>query len=237
MKSYVDWFEAIGVGVLPIPYDTIDHEHYFYRINGLLLPGTDKGYDVKNPMVMQSAQRFFELSLQKGEYFPIFGICFGFQLLVSLVGGITRFATHHSDGLTALTILHEHAKLLSPFSKKDLLHLEHTTATLQNHQHGISVKGFTKNTSLVQFYHIVASAIDDKGKEYVAAIESKYFPVYGVQFHPERSPSWTPLLQFMVSELRRSSHRCTKLPLVGSVTNAHKCMHYDGLKHALCYFF
>ena len=42
------------------------------------------------------------------------------------------------------------------------------------------------NDHLRRFYNILGTSIDDKGKEYVAAIEAKYYPIYGVQWHPER---------------------------------------------------
>ena len=43
---------------------------------------------------------------------------------------------------------------------------------------------------------IIATAVDERGKEYVAAIEANYYPVYGVQWHPELNSSSTDVKLF-----------------------------------------
>ena len=48
MKAYVDWFEERGVRVIPIPYDTTQHEAYFQMVNGLFIPGGETTYIIKN---------------------------------------------------------------------------------------------------------------------------------------------------------------------------------------------
>ena len=97
MKPYVDWFEERGVRVIPIPYDTTEHERYFNMINGLLIPGGETTFIMKNNTFIESVTKFFELSLQ--EYFPIWGTCFGFELLMSLIGGFTKFKKYPAQGL------------------------------------------------------------------------------------------------------------------------------------------
>ena len=82
MKPYVDWFEERGVRVIPIPYNTTDHEKYFKMINGLLIPGGETTFIMKNNIFVESVTKFFELSLQQNKYFPIWGTCFGFELLM-----------------------------------------------------------------------------------------------------------------------------------------------------------
>lgn len=237
MKSYVDWFEDRGVKVVPVPYDTVHHETYFHMINGLFIPGTDKGFDVMNKTLVKTVTRFFELSLQPGEYFPIWGTCFGFQLLTMLVSGNTTLQRYEADGRYSIHITKDgkRSRMMHGFSKPYRSYLENSPSTLQYHDYGISPTDFLANTHLRRFYRILATAQDHQGREYVAAIEGKYYPIYGVQGHPERQKRSAPFLAFFISELQKNSHRM-HVPFMRSIYNAEKCVH-DKERNALCYFF
>ena len=238
MKSYVDWFESQGVRVIPVPYDTVHHETYFHMINGLFIPGTDKGFDVINKTLLKTVTRFFELSLQPGEYFPIWGTCFGFQLLLFLVGGFTTLKRHEADGRSSIHITADgkRSRMMQGFSKRYRAYLENSPSTLQYHDYGISPSDFLANAHLRRFYRILATAIDQEGLEYVTAIEGKYYPIYGVQSHPERQKRSAPFLSFFISELQKNSHR-VNVPFMRSIYTPQKCTHYKEQRNALCYFF
>ena len=203
MKSYVDWFENQGVRVVPVPYDTVHHETYFHMINGLFIPGTDKGFDVMNKTLIKTVTRFFELSLQPGEYFPIWGTCFGFQLLTMLVGGNTTLERYEADGRSSIHITADgkRSRMMHSFSKRYRSYLENSPSTLQYHDYGISPCDFLANAHLRRFYRILATAQDHQGREYVAAIEGKYYPIYGVQGHPERQKRSAPFLSFLIMSI------------------------------------
>lgn len=238
MKSYVDWFENKGVRVVPIPYDTTHHETYFHMINGLFIPGTDKGFDLINKTLLKTVTRFFELSLKPGEYFPIWGTCFGFQLLLFLVGGFTTLKHHEADGRYCIHITEDgkRSRMMHDFSKRYRAYLENSPSTLQYHDYGISPSDFLANAHLRRFYRILATAIDQKGLEYVTAIEGKYYPIYGVQSHPERQKRSAPFLAFFISELKKNNHHM-HIPFMRSIYTAQKCAHYKEQRNALCYFF
>ena len=102
----------------------------------------------------------------------------------------------------------KYSRLARSFSPSFRHSLETTQSTLQNHDYGISVDDMKRHP----FYRVVATSLDELGKEYVAIIESKNYPIYGVQFHPESSNE--PFLDFFHSELKKNSHRCDSLPPV-----------------------
>jgi gamma-glutamyl hydrolase len=240
MKPYVDWFEERGIRVIPIPYDTTQHEMFFNMINGLFIPGGETPYIMKNNTFVDSVTKFFELSLQKNEYFPIWGTCFGFELLMFLIGGFTKLKRYNDHKLSPIHITHDgyQSRMLSSFPKRYLHFLENHNSTLQNHEYGISPDDFMNNLHLKRFYSILATAVGEDNKEYVAIIEAKYYPIYGVQFHPERQKTTGHFIDFFISELKKNKHKSySTIPSIRSVLKAHKCTQYPEHKHLLCYFF
>lgn len=238
MKSYVDWFERRGIHVLPIPFDTPHPDLYFHSVQGLFLPGTDRGYDIKSLPFMNCLKRFIELSLH--DYFPIWGTCFGMEALIEAIGGTHTWKSYPSEGSTTIRMTREAEKsrLIHSFSSRLIHELENRKCVVQNHDYGISVEDLKSNPTLRKFFRVTATALDETGKEYVAAIEAKRYPIYAFQFHPEEGNTTSaPFLDFLHTELKRSHHRCIAIPPVHRVGKLGKCVHYEGKKAELCYFF
>jgi gamma-glutamyl hydrolase len=239
MKPYIDWFEERGVRVIPIPYDTTQHEMYFHMVNGLFIPGGETTFIIKNKTFMDSVTKFFELSLDKDEYFPIWGTCFGFELLMFLIGDFNKLKQYPAQGFYPLHITPAGytSRMFRSFSPRYLHYLQHNKSCNNNHDYGISPADFLNNPHLRRFYNILATSIDDKGKEYVAAIEGKVYPVYGVQWHPERQRTTGPFVDFFISELKKNKHKYVPFNHLGSIIKYHKCIQYPEHKNLLCYFF
>jgi len=239
MKTYVDWFEKKGICVVPIPYDTTDLEELFHVINGLVIPGGDMPYIMNNPQFISNITKMFELSLEKGEYFPIWGTCFGFEMLLFLVGGFTTLKIYDAHGFYPMKITEEghSSRMMRSFSKSYKMYLEKKKSTMQNHKYGISVEDFMSNLHLRRFYNILATSIDNEGKTYVSAMEGKSHPIYGVQFHPERQKTTDAFVDFFISELKKNKHKCAKIPSMSSYITQHKCVEYREPKKMACYLF
>jgi gamma-glutamyl hydrolase len=239
MKPYVDWFEERGVRVIPIPYDTTQHELFFNMVNGLFIPGGETTFIVKNKTFVSTIKKFFELSLQVDEYFPIWGTCFGFELLLFLIGNFYKLKHYPARGLYPLHITHDGytSRMFRSFPTRYLNYLENNKSCLNNHEYGISTQDFVDNQHLRRFYNILATSVADNGKEYVAAIEAKYFPVYGVQWHPERQRTTGYFVDFFISELKKNKHSCPSYPFLRSLMRPHKCIQYPEHRNLLCYFF
>ena len=239
MKSYVDWFEDRGVRVIPIPYDTTKHEDYFNQVNGLFIPGGETTYIIKNKKMVESVKKFFELSLRKDEYFPIWGTCFGFELLMFLIGDFYHLKKYPAHGFYPLQITPAgfNSRMFGSFTRKYLEYLENSKSCNNNHEYGISPSDFIANNHMRRFYSILATSIDDKGKEYVTAIEAINYPIYGVQWHPERQNTTGPFVDFFISELRRNKHKCTIYPYLRTCMKPYKCAQYSEHRNQSCYFF
>lgn len=241
MKAYVDWFEDRGVHVVPIPYDTKDVDVIFSMIHGLLIPGGETEYLMRHRTYMRTVRHFVELALHSSVYFPIWGTCFGMEALLSVIGGFSSFSSSVSHGLSPLHLTDQVAKsrMFHRWSKKALHRLESTPSTQQNHEFGLLVDEFKNNHHLTGFYHVLATAIDEAGHEYVAAIEGRDKPVYGVMWHPERQRGvGDRFAEFFVSELRKNRKAVeVYFPSVRTVMEEQPCSHYPELRGEGCYFF
>ena len=239
MKAYVDWFEERGVRVVPIPYDTTQPERYFHMVKGLLIPGGETTFIIKNKAFVNTVTKFIELSLQPNEYFPIWGTCFGYEMLMFAIGGFTTLKRYPAEGFYPLHITHEgrESRMFTSFSPRYLHYLEHNKSCNNNHDYGISPTDFMNNLNLRRFYNIIATIVDNNGKEYVAAIEAKYYPIYGVQWHPERQKTTGAFADFFISELKKNKHVCVGCPYLRPSMRAYKCVQYLEHKNRMCYFF
>jgi gamma-glutamyl hydrolase len=244
MKSYVDWLQQFNIEVIVIPYNTSDHEYYFRHIHGLLFQGGETEYVLQNKTYMSCCKIFFDLAINannNGEYFPIWGVCFGFEVLLSLVGNINKFSEYYDHGYKPLIITKKNSRLFSWFNKSYLYYLENADSTLQNHEFGISPSEFRGNKNLVKFYNICSSCIDEYGKEYVSSIEAKKYPFYGIIWHPERQKTSYFFSEFLYSELCKNNksmvHNSTIKIINGNTDKHYNCKQYAELKHMRCYFF
>ena len=100
MSDYVQFFEGSGARVIPILSTESDEVTLdkLSKINGVLFPGGagDDLYKAKAEMVYKEAIK----KNDGGEYFPLFGICMGFEDLAmfSATAGdsiLTQLESHH----------------------------------------------------------------------------------------------------------------------------------------------
>ncbi|OQS05514.1 gamma-glutamyl hydrolase [Thraustotheca clavata] len=187
--SYVKWIESAGGRVVPIPYSASNEtiKSIFRSVNGVLFPGG-------SAWLNQQAAYVYELALganDRGEYFPIWGTCLGFEWLVELTSAKGHDILSKVDALNlSLPINYtENAKSSRLFAFKPDLYapLTNKPLTINSHKYGITPSGFKSSLALSSFYNILATSVDRQGVEFIAAIEAMKYPFYGVQFHPEKN--------------------------------------------------
>ena len=213
-SSHIRWLRRHGVKIIPIPYTTKKFKYYMSRINGLYFPsggafaGTQKEY-------YNCCKKFLQLAMKendKGNHFPIWGGCMGMQQLMIIADGhddldklLQRFDSFDNLLLTLdFTEDGLHSRMMSGATQAQLKKLSKKDCTLNNHKMGLSPTKFKRHKNIDKFYKIVSTSKDRKGRDFVSTIEGRFYPFYGVQWHPERSSAMDYFAKFFIKELKKN---------------------------------
>eukprot|EP00123_Amoebidium_parasiticum_P012495 comp21396_c0_seq1/m.29455 comp21396_c0_seq1/g.29455 ORF comp21396_c0_seq1/g.29455 comp21396_c0_seq1/m.29455 type:complete len:328 (-) comp21396_c0_seq1:474-1457(-) len=229
--SYVKWLEGGGARTVPIPYDSNpeDIRNLFYSLNGIVFTG---GASVEEPKYYQAGQLLFNLTVEaagSGDYVPLWGTCLGFEFITMLASGNPNVLDEHlfdaNNFSLPLTFTQqaEKSRLYGPLVGTDLWNVfRHEAVTANEHEHGISPDRFSQQ-GLDKFYRVTSLNRDRNGLPFVSSIEAYEYPIYGVQWHPEKvqyewerhhDTSHTAnaikasqyTAEFLVNEARRNGH-------------------------------
>jgi gamma-glutamyl hydrolase len=193
LVTYIRWLEAAGARVVPIaPWiSEAELDTLLNKINGVLFTGgarelkIDQDFErVANYILNRSIQ----LKNSNNITFPIFGTCLGFELLHILIqknNSLDHFSSYNFKA--PLTINKSiNSRLFSHLSAEEIEQVSRTPSVAEFHRKGISPKRFKDCKELKEFFEISAITFDKKGEVDIAAVEGKNYPIYGVQFHPEK---------------------------------------------------
>jgi len=231
--AYVKYVEMAGARVVPVLIDQ-DDDYYkmiFKKTNGLLIPGgaaniLDSGYQ-------RAAQKLWELSINaqenSGDYYPIWGTCLGFELIAYFTNDYVDVRTSCWSQNRALSLNFtdgfENTRIMTqmPPVVKDILETENVTINF--HRYCVSPETLKTSESMSEFWTIISTNHDDNGTEFVSLFESKKYPIWGSQFHPEKNqfewalkydeiPHEQPAIDislyfanFFVQQCRKNGHR------------------------------
>nr|XP_002710570.2 gamma-glutamyl hydrolase [Oryctolagus cuniculus] len=227
--SYVKYLESAGARVVPIRLD-LKHKEYeklFKSINGVLFPGGS--VNLVRSDYAHVAKIFYKLAIQSfddGGYFPVWGTCLGFEELSYLVSGeclLTLTDTISRKLPLNFTEGALQSRMFQNFPAELLLSLAIEPLTANFHKWSLSVKNFTSNEKLKKFFNVLTTNTDGK-TEFISTLEGYKYPIYGVQWHPEKAPyEWAKLkgishapnavkaafylAEFFVSEAQKNHHR------------------------------
>jgi len=196
--SYVKFIESAGARVVPVHYDSSAAElkTIFRSINGILFPGG--GVSLANTtQIRRSGQILYDLAIaanDRGDPFPIWGTCMGFQFLSLLTAqndSILCSKCYDSEG-TPLPL-----SFLEPAASRSNLYgglpqdLKHALAsqklTENSHHDGILPSTFKSDARLAAFYTVLSTNVDTSGHPFVSSFEAKHYPIAGTQWHPEKN--------------------------------------------------
>lgn len=197
--SYVKFIESAGARVVPIRPDLNDaqYETLFRSINGVLLPGG--GANLTHSGYSRVAKIFFTKALESfdnGDYFPVWGTCLGFEELSVLVSNDNLLTLTNTSSVKLplnFTRDSKQSRMFRNLPEELLNSLASENLTANFHKWSLSVKNFTENEKLKKFFNILTTNTDGK-TEFISSMEGYKYPVYAVQWHPEKAPfEWKKL--------------------------------------------
>lgn len=226
--SYVKYLESAGARVVPVMINQTDEEYkaLFSSINGILYPGG--GVSIVSSGYERAAKIFYELAIEandKGDYFPVWGTCLGFEELTYLTSGKLLLSSTNTSGVALplnFTSEAKESRLFKGFPDDLMKDLASQPLTENSHKWSLAVKTYNTNEKLKKFYKVLSTNTDGK-TEFVSTMEAYNYPIYGTQWHPEKNAfewknSYIPhspsavkttfyMAEFFVSEARKNTHR------------------------------
>ncbi|XP_026071305.1 gamma-glutamyl hydrolase-like [Carassius auratus] len=209
--SYVKFLESAGARVVPVMINKSDDEYrrLFKFINGVLFPGG--GVSIKSSGYSKAANIFYRLALEansKGDYFPIWGTCLGFEMLTFLTRRKSLLSRTDTSGIALplnFTDDVRDSRMFKDFPVDLMKSLETEPLTENSHQWSLTTEKFTKSKSLKCFYRVLSTNTDGQ-KEFVSTMEAYNFPIYATQWHPEKNAfEWTrPYIPHTPSAIKTS---------------------------------
>ncbi|XP_066536474.1 gamma-glutamyl hydrolase isoform X2 [Hoplias malabaricus] len=228
--SYIKYLESAGARVVPIMINRSEEEYtrLFKSINGILLPGG--GASIVSSGYAKAAGLFYRLALEansKGDYFPVWGTCLGFEQLTLLISEELLLSHTNTSGVALpldFTKDSKDSRMFKDFPEDLMTSLAKEPLTENSHQWSVTTESFNGSEKLRKFFRVLSTNTDGQ-KEFVSTVEAYDFPIYGTQWHPEKNAfEWTHpyiphtpsaikatfyMAHFFVNEARKSLHSFT----------------------------
>lgn len=193
MSAYVTWVEESGGRAVPIRIGEEEsyYKDIFSKINGVLLPGGAVRIDKSAYEV--AAHYLYNYAIEandNGDYFPIWGTCLGMEELTYLTASEDLMTKCSSQNMTEpLNFVPDYktSKLYRNAPADAIRILERERVTANFHTNCVTPKKHRRNSKLRNFYRILSTNTDKKGIEFVSSMEAYDYPIYGLQFHPEKN--------------------------------------------------
>lgn len=174
------------------------------QLNGILLPGgavcldeeEAREYPHLSNDCVQAVRCIYDLAMEKnsrGDYFPLWGTCLGFQLLMINAAGSKEVRTDCSRRFEALPLClskdFKDSKLCAKLDAEMAARMGVEPFACHQHRFAITESKF-RCFHLHRDWHVLATRQDtgdNGGGDFITLVEHRRYPIFGSQFHPERA--------------------------------------------------
>lgn len=193
--SYVKFIEGAGARVVPIWIGKNEryYEDILSKINGVLWPGGSASFTDSNGGYADAGYTIYKIAkrMNKNEdYFPILGICLGFELLTYVVANRQPHRKHCKAQNLPLklnfTSDYRESRMFSNISDNVAKILKTENVTSNQHRYCITEKAL-QHVGVKDKFRILSLNYDLDGIQFISSLEHKDYPFYGLQFHPEKN--------------------------------------------------
>ena len=183
--KYINWVKSAGITPVCIPYDINKKDllKCLDKVQGMVWTGgaieNDKYSKEQQDTYIDTLYTTYKVAKSynnKGRYYPIWGMCQGFELLVLFQKGkhnTKKLVKHEKEGEYPIHFF-QSTKIRDWFSKKMIEKMKINNCIVQHHMFGFDIEDYP--------YLNIVSTQDD----FINIIEYKDYPFYGVQFHLEK---------------------------------------------------
>ena len=206
-SSYVEWIAQTGAIPVLVPFDVPKErlDKILETVQGFLFPGGDSDFNfpgtVEPTQFYLTMKRIMDYSIDRfnktGKKFPVFGTCQGFQAMLIyfadmkvLDGGMNDKRTDHPIVIDESEM--QKSTFFSKISKQYRDYVFSHGFMYYSHNFGIYMDALAtapynklKDELLILGYSQLGQNHD--GKKFLALAEHKKYPLYLVQFHPEKT--------------------------------------------------
>jgi gamma-glutamyl hydrolase len=197
MGLYVEWIRAAGGDAIAIHSWMSDSEieEIFTKVNGFLFQGGGRNLDLNGEFEVFSNKiinKVIEYKDKKNITIPLWGTCQGFELIHMLVANSYLLDKFDADNILTPLVFDDSiirkSRMFSLFNEADFSSLKNLNTTAHFHHFGVSESTFNKYQTLKTMFQITSYGKDRNNDLAIASIEAFNYPIYAVQFHPEKSP-------------------------------------------------
>lgn len=192
-SSFVKLLDAAGARAVPIKEDITkkDLNILLHKINGVIIPGGDadigdSGYERISKQIINHSKKM----AKKNITFPVLGICRGAQMM--MIAEADKDFLVETDSLNYSIPLdftdEARESRLFGHAPQGLFDALGTKAiTFNAHKAGIPTVNFYNNTKLMETFRAISTNYDRNGTQFISTFEGRHAPLYGLQWHPEKS--------------------------------------------------
>lgn len=132
------------------------------------------------------------INLEQHRHFPVWATCLGFEALILGESNLNiSFSDVHNENYSqSVSFVNKENDFVRFFNPDDVALMQEKKMFFFNHEHAFFLDAFAANPDLVANYRVIASSFSRTHPDsmpIIAIIESRAFPFYGVQFHPEKN--------------------------------------------------